>query len=121
MNKYYRLLFMLFLTVSIFAEYDFPLRNPYVATIVGSSKMMTEGVPEIIPVKEFQIQMLKSQSISENMWYDKGFKFSLSKQKGEAPLIYVLSGTGSPHNSVRTKNFQKIFYNAGYHVLTVSS
>ncbi|MGL5797872.1 MAG: serine/threonine protein kinase [Cetobacterium sp.] len=121
MNKYYKSLCMLFLTVNIFAEYDFPLKNPYVSTIVGSSKMMTEGVPEIIPVKEFQIQMLKSQSISENMWYDKGFKFSLSKQKGEAPLIYVLSGTGSPHNSVRTKNFQKIFYNAGYHVLTVSS
>ncbi|MGL4425828.1 MAG: serine/threonine protein kinase, partial [Cetobacterium sp.] len=105
----------------IFAEYDFPLKNPYVATIVGSSKIMTKGVPEIVPIKEFQIQMLKSQSISENMWYDKGFKFSLSKQKGEAPLIYVLSGTGAPHNSVRTKNFQKIFYNAGYHVLTVSS
>ncbi|MGL5354969.1 MAG: serine/threonine protein kinase [Cetobacterium sp.] len=121
MKKYIKLLYMLLLTVNVFAEYKFPIKNPYVATIVGSSKIMIDGIPEEIPIKEFQISMLKSENIPKNMWYDKGFKFSLSKQKGEAPLIYVLSGTGAAYNSTRTKNFQKIFYNAGYHVLTVTS
>lgn len=121
MNKYIKVVFMLILTINIFAEYKFPMKNPYVATIVGSSKIMTEGIPNKVPTKEFKILLERSNKVPANMWFDKGFKFSLSKQKGKAPLIFVLSGTGSAYNSVRTKNFQKIFYNAGYHVLTVTS
>lgn len=121
MNKYIKIVFMLILTINIFAEYKFPMKNPYVATIVGSSKIMTEGIPNEVPTKEFKILLERSNKVPANMWFDKGFKFSLSKQKGKAPLIFVLSGTGSAYNSVRTKNFQKIFYNAGYHVLTVTS
>ena len=41
MNKYIKVVFMLILTINIFAEYKFPMKNPYVATIVGSSKIMT--------------------------------------------------------------------------------
>lgn len=121
MNKYIKIVFMLILTINIFAEYKFPMKNPYVATIVGSSKIMTEGIPNEVPTKEFKILLERSNKVPANMWFDEGFKFSLSKQKGKAPLIFVLSGTGSAYNSVRTKNFQKIFYNAGYHVLTVTS
>ena len=121
MTRYLKIIFMLILTVNIFAEYKFPMKNPYIATIVGSSKIMTDGIPEEVPTKEFNILTPRSKNIPANLWYDQGFKFSLSKQKGKAPLIYVLSGTGSAYNSIRTKNFQKIFYNAGYHVLTVTS
>ena len=45
MRKCMRVIFMLILTVNIFAEYKFPMKNPYVATIVGSSKIMTKGIP----------------------------------------------------------------------------
>ena len=121
MRRCMRVIFMLILTVNIFAEYKFPMKNPYVATIVGSSKIMAKGIPNEVPTKEFKIMLERSNKVPINMWFDKGFNFSLSKQKGKAPLIFVLSGTGSAYNSTRTKNFQKIFYNAGYHVLTVTS
>ncbi|MGL5543557.1 MAG: serine/threonine protein kinase [Cetobacterium sp.] len=121
MRGFLKIILMIILTVEIFAEYKFPMKNPYVATIIGSSKIMTEGIPNEVSTKEYEILMERSQNIPDNLWYDKGFKFSLSKQKGQAPLIFVLSGTGSAYNSTRTKNFQKIFYNAGYHVLTVTS
>lgn len=121
MNKYIKVVFMLMFTINIFAEYKFPMKNPYVATIVGSSKIMTEGIPEEVPIKDFKVILERSKKVPPNMWFDKGFNFSLSKQKEKAPLIFILSGTGSAYNSIRTKNFQKIFYNAGYHVLTVTS
>ncbi|MBC2851658.1 serine/threonine protein kinase [Cetobacterium sp. 8H] len=121
MRRYLNFIFIFLLSVSLYAEYDFPMKNPYVATIIGSSKIMTEGIPENVPTKEYKIELERSKKIPENLWYEKGFKFSLSKQKGNAPLIYILSGTGSAYNSVRTKNFQRIFYKAGYHVLTVTS
>ncbi|MDX8335384.1 MULTISPECIES: serine/threonine protein kinase [Cetobacterium] len=121
MSKYLKVVLMFILTVNVFAEYDFPFKNPYVATIVGSSQIMTKGIPEEVPTKDFKILLERSKNVPANMWFDKGFNFSLSKQKGKAPLIFVLSGTGSAYNATRTKNFQKIFYNAGYHVLTVTS
>lgn len=121
MRGFMRVIFMLILTVNIFAEYKFPMKNPYVATIVGSSKIMTEGIPNEVPTKEFKIMLERSNKVPANMWFDKGFKFSLSKQKGKAPLIFVLSGTGASYDSIKTTNFQKILYNAGYHVLNVTS
>lgn len=121
MKRYFNLIFIFIICINTYAAYDFPMKNPYVATILGSSKIMTEGIPESVPTKDFKIQSDYNKQIPANMWFDKGFKFSLSKQKGKAPLIYVLSGTGAAYDSVRTKNFQKIFYNAGYHVLTVTS
>lgn len=121
MRRYLKFVFIFLMSATLYAAYDFPMKNPYVATIIGSSKIMTAGVPESVPVKEYKIELGRSKKIPENLWYERGFKFSLSKQKGKAPLIYILSGTGSAYNSVRTQNFQKIFYEAGYHVLTVTS
>nr|WP_307776037.1 serine/threonine protein kinase [uncultured Cetobacterium sp.] len=112
---------MVFIGVNSFSKYDFPMKNPYVATIIGSSQIMTEGIPDKVPTKEYSVVLDENRYIPANMWYEKGFKYSLSKQEGKAPLIFILSGTGSKYDSVRTKNFKKIFYNAGYHVLTVTS
>lgn len=120
MKKIILLLLLLF-GINCFAQYDFPMKNPYVATILGSSKIMTKGVPKKIPTKEFKIIIDKNREIPANLWYEKGFKFSLNKQKKKAPLIFVLSGTGGAYNSTKTQNFAKILYNAGYSVVSVSS
>ncbi|WP_297488087.1 serine/threonine protein kinase, partial [uncultured Cetobacterium sp.] len=120
MKKIILLLLLLF-GINCFAQYDFPMKNPYVATILGSSKIMTKGVPKKIPTEEFKIIIDKNREIPANLWYEKGFKFSLNKQKKKAPLIFVLSGTGGAYNSTKTQNFAKILYNAGYNVVSVSS
>lgn len=112
---------MIIISFAIFAEYDFPMKNPYIATIVGSSQMMTEGVPKEVPIKEYTLNIKGNGKLPESLWFEEGFKFSLSKQDREAPLIFILSGTGGTYDDTKTKNFQKIFYNAGYHVLTVTS
>ena len=114
---------VLFLILSLTAfSYNFPIDDPYSATIIGSATMMTPGVSENIPLKVYEIQIKDKKEIPDVFWYASKFKFSFSKQKNKkAPLIFVLAGTGSDYNAIRVKFMQRIFHDAGYHTIAISS
>ena len=114
---------VLFIILSLTAfSYNFPIDDPYLATIIGSVSMMTEGVSEKIPLKVYEIQIKDKKDIPNVFWYASKFKFSFSKQKNKkAPLIFVLAGTGSDYNTTRVKFMQRIFHDAGYHTIAISS
>jgi len=117
------LMVSLFFIVSFgISAYNFPIDNPYSATIIGSSTLMTPGIKEKIPTKYYDVKLKDEKDIPDVFWYAKDFKFSFTKQKNKkAPLIFILAGTGSDYKSVRVKNMEKIFYTAGYHTLSISS
>ena len=114
---------VLFLILSLTAfSYNFPIDDPYSATIIGSATMMTPGVSENIPLKVYEIQIKDKKEIPDVFSYASKFKFSFSKQKNKkAPLIFVLAGTGSDYNTTRVKFMQRIFHDAGYHTIAISS
>ena len=114
---------VLFIILSLTAfSYNFPIDDPYSATIIGSATMMTPGVSENIPLKVYEIQIKDKKNIPDVFWYASKFKFSFSKQKNKkAPLIFVLAGTGSDYNTTRVKFMQRIFHDAGYHTIAISS
>lgn len=113
--------FFLVLSMLTFSQYDYPYKNPNVATIFGSSSLMLDNVSQNIPTQEYSITLPWAKPVPEAYWYNKGFKFSLVPQKQKAPLIFVLAGTGAAHNSVRNQLLQRIFYDAGYSVISISS
>ena len=104
-------------------EYSYPYKDPNVATIVGSSTMMASGVTDIgkINVKEYSINIDENVKIPESLWYQDGYKFSLISQNKKSPLIFIIAGTGATHDSKRMEFFQRIFYDAGYSVISISS
>ena len=114
---------VLFLILSLTAfSYNFPIEDPYSATIIGSATMMTPGVSENIPLKVYEIQIKDKKEIPDVFWYASKFKFSFSKQKNKkAPLIFVLAGIGSDYSAIRVKFMQRIFHDAGYHTIAISS
>ena len=110
------------LQLNLFAiEYQFPLKNPYLATIAGSLKVMVSEAEKRVPTKNYILNLEQTEKILDNMWFEKGFQFSFSAQEKEAPLIFILSGTGARYDTEKTLKLKRIFYNAGYHVLCVSS
>ncbi|ALQ36469.1 serine/threonine protein kinase [Fusobacterium hwasookii] len=116
-----RILLFLILSLTAFS-YNFPIDDPYSATIIGSATMMTPGVSENIPLKVYELQIKDKKDIPDVFWYASKFKFSFSKQKNKkAPLIFVLAGTGSDYNAIRVKFMQRIFHDAGYHTIAISS
>ncbi len=115
------LILSLILSLTAFS-YNFPIDDPYSATIIGSATMMTPGVSENIPLKVYEIQIKDKKEIPDVFWYASKFKFSFSKQKNKkAPLIFVLAGTGSDYSAIRVKFMQRIFHDAGYHTIAISS
>ena len=116
-----KIILFLILSLTVFS-YNFPIDDPYSATIIGSATMMTPGVSENIPLKVYEIQIKDKKGIPDVFWYASKFKFSFSKQKNKkAPLIFVLAGTGSDYNTTRVKFMQRIFHDAGYHTIAISS
>ena len=112
---------ILFLILSLtVCSYNFPIDDPYSATIIGSATMMTPGVSENIPLKVYEIQIKDKKGIPDV--FASKFKFSFSKQKNKkAPLIFILAGTGSDYSTTRVKFMQRIFHDAGYHTIAISS
>lgn len=116
-----KIILFLILSLTTFS-YNFPIDDPYSATIIGSATMMTPGVSENIPLKVYDIQIKDKKDIPDLFWYASKFKFSFSKQKNKkAPLIFVLAGTGSDYSTTRVKFMQRIFHDAGYHTIAISS
>jgi hypothetical protein len=54
-------------------------------------------------------------------WYQREFLYTLSYQKQEAPLIFIIAGTGSSFYSSSMIFLQKAFWGAGFHVICLSS
>ena len=54
-------------------------------------------------------------------WYQREFLYTLSYQKQEAPLIFIIAGTGSSFYASSMIFLQKAFYGAGFHVICLSS
>lgn len=80
---------------NLFGEYKYPFKNPYMATILGSSTLMTDGVSEAVPTKVYKVKLPNSKEPPENLWYNGKFEFSLVHQREKAPLIFLLAGTGA--------------------------
>lgn len=106
---------------NMFGEYKYPFKNPYMATILGSSTLMTDGVSEAVPTKVYKVKLPNSKEPPENLWYNGKFEFSLVHQKEKAPLIFLLAGTGSDYHATRMVLFQRILYDAGFHVISITS
>ena len=120
MKKIIVTLMILIFSIS-YGKYEYPFQNPYMATILGSSTLMINGVSETVPTKVYKVKLPGSVEVPENLWYNDKFEFSLVPQKEKAPLIFLLAGTGSDYHAARMVFFQRIFYDAGYSVISITS
>ena len=101
--------------------YDYPFKDPYVATVIGTPSEFQPKLPEKIDYKMMSFEVFPERVVPSVFWYQREFRYSLTYQKGEAPLIFVIAGTGSSFYSANMIFFQKIFYQAGFHVICLPS
>lgn len=101
--------------------YFFPYVNPYEATVMEVPAVYEAKLPESVPTQVFRIRPFPERKTPDVFWYDSGLQCSLVYQKHEAPLIFIIAGTGARFNSPKMIDLQKVFYQAGYHVISISS
>jgi hypothetical protein len=101
--------------------YEYPIVNPYEATVIGTPDLYRASLPEKIPVETLDMTVFGDRKPPDVFWYWDTFHYSLAYQKGRAPLIFIVAGTGASYNSANMILLQKALYQAGFHVINLSS
>lgn len=102
-------------------EYDYPLQNPYAATVIGMPPEQKVDLSEFPEPDEETLYPFLDRQIPEGFWYERGMHYEQLLQSDAAPLIYVIAGTGGDARAGKMRALAKMFYAAGYHVVLLPS
>jgi len=89
--------------------------------VVGTPKSLKAKVPRAIPVEELELTVHPEREVPDVLWYSQTLRYSLVAQEHASPLIFVIAGTGAAYNSPKMQMLQRAFYQAGFHVVSLSS
>ena len=105
--------------------YGYPLTNPFEATIATTPPELRPQLPDDADInqKDYQIRLRPEREfqLPDNFWAVTKMRYRLAEQKGPAPLIFIIAGTGAHYSSSTPEYLKKLFYGAGYHVVQLSS
>ncbi|MEP4485101.1 MAG: hypothetical protein ABJ013_05705 [Halioglobus sp.] len=114
----------LLLATSIHAatgNYGYPHQDPFVATVVGTPSADRALLPQDIPFNKRTIMIYEGRPVPDAVWFESALRYSVALQKHSAPLIFLIAGTGAAHNGAKNHNMARAFYQAGFHVVSLSS
>jgi len=111
----------LLLSTASSEEYSYPINDPYEATIVGTPVANKPELPETIRRKRLELTIFEAREIPDALWYNNRLFCSFVWQKEKAPLIFVIAGTGANYQSAKMQMMEKAYYQAGFHVISISS
>jgi len=98
---------------------DYPIKDRFAATVIGTPKYYKADLPAEIPVNEYELPGL--HPVPKLFWYSENLHFSAALQEGRAPLVFNIAGTGAGYKSMKMQALQKALYQAGFHVINLSS
>jgi hypothetical protein len=102
-------------------NYEYPLTDRFVATVVGTPDGYEADLPKSIPFKKRRLNVFPDRHLPDLIWYGQEMYYSEALQDSPAPLIFLIAGTGAAHNGAKNVNMARAFYNAGFHVVSISS
>jgi len=107
---------LIYIIISLWSYgYDYPYTDPYLATVLATP---TKDMAPFKNTNFKEIKLnLKNEKAPPNLWYLDGFRFGLMAQDHEAPLIFLLAGTGSKYNSNKMLTMSRILYQNGFSVI----
>lgn len=101
-------------------DIQFPISDPYKATVFGTPPALIHQFANPVATKECEI-IVENRKIPDIFWYNEEFFYTTAMQEEEAPLVFIIAGTGSEHDSTKMKFLTQLFYEAGFHVVALSS
>lgn len=106
-------------------SYGYPLHNPFEATIATTPSALQLELPsdEAINQSDLRINLRPEREflLPKNFWPVTTLPYRLARQKTQAPLVFIISGTGSSYSSSSSDYLKRLFYSAGMHVIQLSS
>ena len=114
------------MAVDVDAEsYGYPLANPFEATIATTPPELRPELPADGDIRQhdYSVRLRPDREFEllDNFWPVTKLRYRLAEQKGRAPLIFIIAGTGAHYASGTNEYLKKLFYGAGFHVVQLSS
>lgn len=107
------------------SSYGYPISNAFEATLATTPPELRPELPADADINQsdYQIKLRPEREfeLPENFWPVTKMRYRIAKQSGEAPLIFIIAGTGAHYASSTPEYLKKLFYGAGYHVVQLSS
>ncbi|MGK9064325.1 serine/threonine protein kinase [Stutzerimonas chloritidismutans] len=106
-------------------DYGYPLSNPFEATIATTPVELRAETPtdDDIDQRDYSLRLRPERefTLPDNFWAVKRLTYRLARQRGPAPLMFIIAGTGASYSAGKSETLKRIFYGAGYHVVQLSS
>jgi len=102
--------------------YDYPIQNPYAATVIGVPPEMQVDYSSVPRPTDKTLTLFRDRPIPDGFWYERGgLKYRELLQSKPAALVYVIAGTGADSRSVIMQTLANMLYSAGYSVVLLPS
>lgn len=102
------------------ADYDYPIADPIKATVAGAPGETALDEIQVLD-RYFRITIFPDRPLPPLLRGLRTLPFGLAAQSEPAPLIFVIAGTGSGHDASGMKRLRNLFYQAGFHVVSLGS
>jgi hypothetical protein len=103
--------------------YIYPLTDPFEATVTGTPVDLRYQFSTKLSVRleSHELEVFAKRRLPPLFHSVSMLAFELAYQKQPAPLIFVIAGTGGSYRAATAKYLQRVFYQAGFHVIALSS
>ena len=101
--------------------YDYPHHERFVATVVGTPAADRASLPKHIPFQKRRIVLFEDRKVPDAVWFERELRYSVALQAPSAPLVFLIAGTGAAHNGAKNYDMARAYYQAGFHVVALSS
>lgn len=102
-------------------SYDYPIQNPYAATVITLPPEQKVDLSDMPDPEEKTLVLFPDREIPEGFWYEEGLRYSQLLQDKQAPLVYVIAGTGGDPRASKMKALARMLYCSGFHVVLLPS
>lgn len=102
-------------------SYDYPFDNPWAATVLGTPKALQVDFPYHAEVERRELTVFEDRKVPEGFWYNDRLRYSTLLQDHEAPLAFVIAGTGASDRARHMLTLGQILHRAGMHVVLLPS
>ena len=99
----------------------YAITDPLLATVAGTPKSQLPVLPGRVPSRAERLPRVDPARIPSVFFDENEIRYSLASQRGPAPLVFVIAGTGSRYSSGQMQYLEALLYGHGFHVVSLSS
>jgi len=99
----------------------YQVTDPLLATVAGTMRAQYPTLPDRVPSRSERLARMDPARVPTVFFDESSVRYSIAAQRGSAPLVFLIAGTGSRYSSDRMQFLEAFLYGNGFHVVSLSS